>query len=263
MSDRTEIFTPPLGYALSYNGNFTSFLIPSLRPYTRDQLILGLGDTDIFTVPVGFRGSLGVAATNVTGAAITILRKIKIGGIYYTLSSTPGVNVPTRAAGSGSGGDILCAPYTNTFWLEENEIFSFNPSGAGVKLFWQSWVCNKNEGIQSPRILALQNGNNTLYTCPAGKVSIINGVSTPTNPLTIANYSGGPRVYTLYVVKNGDVPNVNNQLLATFNLANNTSSQIGPSVVLTLAAGDSIVINSDSGAGTQTTALENILEIPA
>jgi len=110
--------------------------------------------------------------------------------------------------------------------------------------------------VRTVKLTSLSAGNNTLYTCPAGKTCYIGGFSTIFNTsgsagVNYINNSGSARTIMYYLVRSGGSPGLTNCLY--FSAVNGIANlSVGPAAIsAVLTAGDSIVINTDSAASGQ------------
>ena len=87
-------------------------------------------------------------------------------------------------------------------------------------------------------------------TVPSGKVALPSSGSSGAQFITILNFSGADRLYTIWVVPNGSSPDATTQIRWTTALANGGSNTYSLNA-LHLFPGDSIMVQSDSGAADQ------------
>lgn len=197
-------------------------------------------------------------AQNTASSNTRIIRSIKISGSYYFTNAGNFIS---------SGGNIIAGfePMINP-----GESFAINIAQPGMNFQYTVIEIEISSPLKAPRLTNFINGNNTLYTCPAGANAIILNATVPSAAnigngtglqgcVGYSNNSGGSRTLTTYIVPNGDSPSSTNQISpATVIINTNTNSPITPVV---LNPGDFISFSTDSNASTQF-GWANILEIP-
>lgn len=244
-----------VGLAASMVGGAMT-LVPSAKVAQNIYLVSANGENDLYTVPAGMRASISISISNFTGVSITETPQIKVSGTYYqVLASTA-----TGTAGFGP------SPVGTTFggWpiLEAGETFAINTSAAGLNIFGFVVTFKNTEALKSPKLLTLTSGNNTVYTCPVGKIAILTNFGSGGNPPhRVMNATGVSVSYFWYYVPNGSSPSTTNQLgpplsTATNVAYNSTGNQSA------LVAGDSLVVNTTSSAAGQVAYIENLEELP-
>lgn len=221
------------------------------------------GDYDFGTVPAGEKWMLiGVSHYNPTGGTLVYTPQFKRGGTYYTTHT--GQSVATTVSGSLS-----------TIWLpilEEGEALSVNTNGAGLRLEFVVLKFKSTATIQSYTILNLANGDNKLFECPAGysalAFSMTNtggflNINASASLIALLNKSGGARtVYACRVASGGSpaAPGAGSNALGASSLVSNTSTWTMPgSATLGFTPGDSLWINTNSGASGQICSIKIIL----
>lgn len=205
------------------------------------------GNNDVYTVPANRAAVVfSLTVANFGANNPTYFPQFKTGGTYYQI-----------AAGVAVGATPQNAIVVNvtTLFLSAGEILSLNANATGMSAWFSviefdSATTNITRGL----ITTLSNGNNTLYTVPAGKTSRFMpriGVATAANLLggaiSIANNSGGALTYICYAVPSGGSTGVTNE----FNSASITN--LGTALHDgNLSAGDFIVVNTSAGTAGQT-----------
>lgn len=226
------IYIPTLGVGvlnpLSIPINFTSIsgkTVAYTVPSNRKAIVIGAGTTN----------------SSIT-TAITSTYYIRIGATDYLYSATT-VNSPLNSYGNIQ----TVAAY---FVLEAGESFVINHSAAGLTQWARIIEFDSETNLKSARLLSMNVGNNTLYTCPALKYSEVIGAQA-TLASTFFQYindSGGARNITGNLVKSGDAVSTANQIIA--------SASVNPGVKnmtlnAYLNAGDFLNINTDANTSIQ------------
>jgi hypothetical protein len=204
---------------------------------------LGATTTDLYTVPAGKRAVISVSMHhNTNAAACTIQQMLKAASVYYPL----GGQVSVAAGGINSNGSFL-------YVFEAGESWAITTSVSGLNLWGRIVEFDNDAPLKSGRVLTLLNGDNLLYTAPAGKtVYVQGGIWLPpaqAPSMNIINASGATRTFSSFgtaagVTASSTGARVHNGVA----IANNA---IGFCVVPpNLGAGESIVFTSDgAGAG--------------
>lgn len=231
-------------------------LIKSLKVGAVINQALASGDNLLYTVPSGKRAMFGGTVTNFSGGAITVNEYVRISGTDYHM----GASGPATSFANSSTTAITVG---NTYpVMEAGDVVNFNVSGAGLHGFFFAMVFDATEGLKSPRLLTLASGDNTVYTCPSGKIAFLMNNALGNAPIRMINKSGGSRTITWNVVPFGGSPATANKLSLAATVTNNTvNNQALASVAL--AAGDFISINSDSSASGQVAYVLELIEIAA
>lgn len=199
---------------------------------------LASGTTDVYTVPTGKKALIiGISLHNQTGSTITYSFSAKISETYYRLSSNQSI-----ASGTGqSSYNDICSTCLNA-----GESLAITTDVAGLNLFVKILEFNSSAPIYTTRLLTLDAGNNTLYTCPSGKMAWLlasGGGMSFLNYGTFYWYNSTASAvnYTWYVVPNGQSPSTSNRIYGQASLSANSRSVIN--AYINLNAGDSIVLN--------------------
>jgi len=238
-----------------YYGSAYGFADGSVTPTNVRSSNLASGTTDIFTVPAGKRFILSsLNATTTNGTATTGYALLKTNGTYYRWSTS--AVLPTNTLSAISIGS------DNSF-LEAGESIAINSTLVGVNANTTGILFSTNCPAYTPRLLALSAGNNTFYTCPAGKCAVnmplpnLPGVATPSMMGIYINDSGSTRTIGFYVVPSGGSPDFSiHQLVRT--VADKWFYTLYSGV---LFPGDSLVISTDANTATQWVRL-TVVEIP-
>ena len=203
----------------------------------------GTGDIDIYTVPAGKRTILMAGITDKWAAGnVTEQFQIKISGTYNHVNKANTTTPPSQAQG-------FYFPI-----LEAGESFSVNTSASGINIWFNGIEFDADASIKGARILNLANGDNTLYTCPAGKNAVISRYSVlfMVNNSGIASYneSGANRILYFNAVPSGGSPSAANKFIKDFTVTNAASVSFSNETIC-LNPGDYINCNTDGGTAGQ------------
>jgi len=242
-------YLPP---ASIFAGSAYGFSANSVTPTNIRSANLGVGTTDLITVPAGKRllvASCHVTTTNAAAGAVYL--QLKTNSVYYRFSAsgTPAV-----------GAQLLVGVYSETFLFEPGEGLSISNATAGANVYANGFLFPTNLNVYSPRLFTV-GLTNLLYTCPAGKCAVgLPGLSTlftttrdisgnPGLTATYINDSGSSRTPTFYLVPSGDSPSgFNAQLTASIA---DKSRQIYIAGGGVLFPGDSLACALDATTATQ------------
>lgn len=208
------------------------------------------GNNDVYTVPANRSAIvLGLTVANFGANNPNFYMQFKSGGTYYQFS-------PSQAVGATPSNSAVVN--VQNVLLLAGEILSLHADAIGMSAWFKviefdSATTNITRGF----ITSLANGNNTLYTVPAGKTARPTphlGVGVAANllygQLGVFNISGGALNYAVYAVPNGGSPGVTNEFATLTGIASGAVfSAIVPD---NLGAGDFIVVNTSGGGATQT-----------
>jgi hypothetical protein len=204
-----------------------------------------VGNNVLYTVPAGKKALLFNTSTRFhnNNAVSMVGHKPAIlsGGVYYPISTWGNATVGQYSLASGT-----------SFCLEAGESMVEVIDGAnGFTVGYILMEFDDTAPMRTVRVENLALGNNTIYTCPAGKTAT--GVSSTwreTAPATsLANYSGASRTYIPYFVPNGLAADATTQMLAATALSDKTITNYTCSS--NMEEGDSIVINTNNGTAGQ------------
>lgn len=208
---------------------------------------LPIGDNDLYTVPVGKKLLVfsNYRIYNQGIGTLTTYPEIKSGGNYYRINNNISVLV---------NGTSLQQPNSSPIILNAGESWALNvATNNGLNGFFSAIQFDASNLLSSSKILALVNGNNTIYTVPVGKTAMILDGSTNllnyNGSTQVINTSGGAISYTYYIVPNGGSPDATNQATNAISISNNVNQ--GNNISSSLNAGDSVVVNSPSAAAGQ------------
>lgn len=230
--------------------NSLNGLIPSLPFFTWLKYIRGAisnslaSNNDVYTVPSGKKAivtSGRIYNTNVA-TAVTYFN-LKVSGTYYRIS-------PNTSTSTGAGSNVN----VGIIWFILNawESISLDSDKTGVNCNIAIVEFNDSVPVNTAKILSLSNGNNTLYTVPSGKSTVLLNLITlvPNSNVQVANFSGGSLNYIYYAVPNGGTPDSTNQVLPS--TANANRAVLSNNTIWTMNAWDFIVVNTSSGNSGQT-----------
>jgi hypothetical protein len=211
----------------------------------------GAGDLVVYTCPAGKKAFVGlVAVFNTSGGALNAILRVKDGASSYRMGAT-------TATGAGASNFLGT---NNIFLLEAGQSLVVNVDGAGLNIFPNIAEFDNTAPITSIRNNALVNGNNTLYTCPAGKSAFLINSSISNNPLCVsgsiwvANESGGALNYISYCVPSGQAVGSAYQQVAATSVANNAINTVNFGSP-PLSAGDFVVLNTSGGGAGQSASI--------
>lgn len=208
------------------------------------------GTVDWYTCPTGKRAAVMSFSYCLASGSGTITPMLKSGGIYYNLNSA------LTASTIGTSGLV------NLLVLDANESFSTNQSSATINVWVSIMEYDSDISLKTIKLLSLVNGNNTIYTCPAGKSAIFMGSNicpcdaTATLPRVVNywNNSGGTRNIQVYHVPSGGAASSSNLILPNGPQAVTTGSFLTNQIAQNcMNVGDFIVINTDAATATQFT----------
>lgn len=215
---------------------------------------LPTGNNDLYTCPANKRAMvLASTAYNASAGTITVFEQVKISGTYYNL---------TQPIGAGTG--VITSSGATAYVLEANEILSVNTATtAGLNIWYAVYEFDNTAALKTVKLTSFINGDNTLYTVPAGKTAFIidligQGNSPSTAGFIYFQKSGGTINLSVNVVNSGGSPASTNLIKPTTSINQSTRTLILGSI--TLGAGDFINVNSGSTNGTQIF-WANILEL--
>lgn len=226
---------------------------------------LASGHNDLYTVPTGRRAYVSaVYGYNGNGSAGTYFTERKVASTYYRA----GVTTLSIAAGASASSSDRAGTF-NDVMLEAGESLSVNCSVANFNIIAAVIEFDATSPLKQGYKLGLSTGDNTLYTCPAGKVAMLVGLSARglVMPVSTASadvqvHDGSTRNYVLYFVPSGGSPGTSNKVRDFGNpgSAPRSSGNAGNGAVL--VAGDTVVLNIDGGAAAQS-AWIYVLELDA
>lgn len=210
--------------------------------YPRAFINTSSGDNTVYTVPTG-KSAYVIAgrAHNTAGSSRTLYTGIEVSSTVYRMSSNISV-------GAGLDQDLQ-----GGFVLNAGEKLIVNSTGTVVNISFQIIEFEKGN-LKTSRVLSLSNGDNTIFTVPAGKTAMIvnpsgthidNGAS-----VNVVNDSGGALNYQVYNVPNGGSSGSTNLMSQSTAVNDNTRTDF--SFATSLDAGDFIVVNTSGGTTTQT-----------
>lgn len=221
---------------------------------------LALGDNDIYTVPTGKRALIGQpVAYNASAGTIAWFTEIKVSGTYYRLGPTTSSTTLLGSATSNNAGIIL----------EAGEIIAVNlATTAGLNVQFPVIEFDASASLKSVKVLGPATGDNTLYTCPAGKSAVVLSQvgAIPLDAIVGTGLSGsiyfccdagGTRNVKIFSVASGGASATTNQLSGATGFGASTRGTLGFNGAL--GAGDFLVVNVDVGNAAQIT-WANILE---
>lgn len=203
---------------------------------------LATGDTDLYTVPSGRRAIVLYFDLYNGGAGNgTFTAQFKVSGTYYrmhtsnTLSAAASLNV-TSVVAILEAADVLAANLTTT---------------AGMNVWYGVIEFDDSAPLKGPRLLGPSTGDNTLYTCPAGKTATLVpplGIGTGGTIGLVAD-AGGTRTFFFNSVASGGSPGTTNRIGAA--VGPTASNRSNSTLMGSLGAGDFLNVNVDTGNAAQ------------
>jgi len=243
-------------FQLVYYGSQYGFTASNITPTNIRSGNLPLGTNDIFTVPAAKRLMLtafNISSTN--ASTITHYALLKTNGNYFRFS-IDGTATTGACNAIGNTGD--------NFLFEAGESIAISTTLNGANVSLAGLLFPTNAPMYSPRKLSLSVGNNTVYTCPAGKCALSPPIITePSNAgdtsvsAVLMNESGTTRSVSFYVVPSGGSPGGTN-IKFTKNAANKSFTSLPGEI---LFPGDFLVVATDASTATQWVRL-TVIEIP-
>lgn len=205
------------------------------------------GNVDLYTVPAGKKVFIAQCLCWARGTLVNCRLSINSGGTYYLLGTT------------STSATIQCLLPTFCIVLAGEKIAYNLSSAATVNTRLSFWEFDDDTPIVRGALFTLANGDNTVYTCPAGKQAlplsfhrdVANNVGN-TNTVNYWNGSGATRAISLYYVPSGGSPATTNRTW-TGNVSNNDGLLFTNNTLTfpVLNAGDSYVINTNANTATQ------------
>jgi hypothetical protein len=223
-----------------------SYAFPVLTNTSYPRVVatnLGVGDVDLYTAPAGRRAIIGTQHFwNPTAGTISLYLEVKDGSTYRRISDV--ATAPTLYGANLS--------YYAWWVLDAGDSLAVHASAAGLSFFGNIVEFDESVGLRTVCV-SLGIGNNTLYTVPSGRSAHVLPISPTTSAATslgnigIINDSGAARTITLYYTPNGG-----SAIQASYGgSVPNGGWKLDFATATTMQAGDSIVVNSDSGAAGQ------------
>lgn len=219
-------------------------ILPNLVFRNVYKNITATGNTDLYTCPTNKRAiACEIALFNNSGVTITsgFYATIKVSGTYY--QSTPAATVSNLTNGSRSSHYIL----------EAGETIAVNVNQQPCNVWGGVMEFDNTSNLKSAKLTAFVVGDNTVYTVPVGKTSVIlpntfTSCNGTIGTLSYGNSSGTTRSITFNVVNSGGSPGTTNQIAPTTSVPS-PNILFSPSITgFTMVSGDFFSINTD---GTQ------------
>ncbi len=214
------------------------------------------GDVDLFTSPANKRTLISAAGvSNNTLGTINWYAELKSGGNYYRLTTSAALLTHAFAASSAIG--II---------LEAGESISVHTDAIGLNIQIAAIQFANTSPLRTVKLLGAATGDNTLYTVPANKTASVLGVTmlAPANTSSIVYWvsdAGGSRLVLVCPTVSGDATACTAfgaNMLGFFSVGASTRLA-SASASMSLATGDFILVDVDTGAATQI-AWVNVLE---
>lgn len=211
-----------------------------------------IGDNPIVTVPAGKRYLMtGLTVVNASGSTIAAYLTVRVGAVTSRLL--------TISASIASGTNVNAYQFPTLF--EEGDIVGVNVTVAatGVYVRLRGVLFDATAPLRVARKLDTWiNGNNTVYTVPAGRSAMVVTTvpwmqDTATFRIVYHNTSGANTAVRVCAVPSGQTIAVKHSIGTTTNtstVATNASLSVGAGG-LTLSAGDSVVVTTNSASASQ------------
>lgn len=199
------------------------------------------GNNDAYTVPANRRAIvLTSSMRSGSGSTATIVQNWKISGTYYNTNFSAISLLTGTYLGDVSDGGFI---------MEAAESISFNSNQTAINLFAQIIEFDTTVALKTNKTLGATNGDQTIYTCPAGKKAAImtgNGqiLGMTNSGFLISNNSGGTIVSNIYLVPSGGSKGANNLYRGSISTTTGTATRITCGAIL--SAGDFIVWNCNT-----------------
>lgn len=227
------------------NNNAVSWLGPSyvgvnyVKVY---QNISSGSNVVLYTCPSGKRAyATNVMVHNSTAGTITGLFYIRVSGVDYQLGLGNAISANSSVGNSVSSGNGWNEV---NIILEPNESLVFN--GNGLNVFMTMFEYSDNVPVFTKKIINSANTDNTLYTVPANKISMLGVQTTHKNAVNWYN-AGATATATCYFVDSGNSPSASYIVGTGSSPAFLMLSSIGISSYLqgsaVLTAGDFVQVN--------------------
>jgi hypothetical protein len=237
--------------------------LPGFKLISAFQKGISIGTTDLYTAPAGKRAIVFPcygANANTAATNVSMTPKIKTGGNYFFMGQTVSI----------AQGVAMTPPNKNgTFILEPGESASVVVATSAVNTFGYPIIEYDNTvALKTSRVTSIASGNNTIYTCPSNTLAFvldINGqmaMGTQGGQLYYTNNSGGIVTINWFMVNSGGATGAGNNVSGSNVISNGTFNTAAGLVGLSMSAGDTIVISTNSATAGQC-AWVNVLECPA
>jgi hypothetical protein len=239
--------------------------IPLLPNPSTAQILasnIGTGDIDLYTVPAGKRALVECQVWNSTASSISYFAEVKIGATYYPLSA--------KQTLANTAGENANAFPLYPIVLEAGQKVAINTTGTGLNVTGTVYLFDNTGNLKSAVITTFIAGDNTVYTCPAGKTSYLVhgpaslGSTAATVPFIFGmNGAGATIAYKWNVVASGGSPGTSNQITISISSAATAGNPItfGRNVSAAFTPGDFISVNSGANTAGQI-AWVNVVEQP-
>ena len=209
--------------------------------------------TDVYTCPSGKRALvINESYYNNSGITLTGFSQVYYGSTYQKTSLSAANNARQQR--------------TLNYALEAGEKLnvSVTSANAGVNYWAKVIEFDAKVSLETAKLSTFINGDNTLYTCPAGKSAMVLGVTVApflggsgrggfNSRVMYTNFSGAGRTVSYNVVNSGDSVASSNAMGGAAVIANNsdTLSNTPCGATTLLNAGDFISFNTNSNASGQ------------
>lgn len=235
----SSAWTPSLG------GMWPLYGAKYKNPYLASAII---GNNDVYTVPAGRKAIvINFGFTNTSGGNVGVYPQLGISATYYKVGPTQTISTSTYFSGNFQQIPEMV--------LLAGDVLSFNCATTAGLVIWATVVeFSASSPVTTYRNMALANGDNTLYTVPAGISAMV------MRALAIGEWGGAgfwyymnssasPATLNWYNIPSGQSKgNATITTVASVVTAGTTARQAIASV---LAPGDVILVNTNLNLGGQ------------
>lgn len=200
---------------------------------------------DVYTVPIKYRAAFSLVGCSTTnGSSSTVFPVVVTNATYKRFNTTTTVTATAPAA----MGMVR-------FVLEEGETLQVVPSLPGMNVWAFGYLFRTNEIIKTLRLYSLAASTNTLYVCPTNTIAYppamtdTVGAITATLFLNYANFSGGARTISAWLVPLGSTVSDANLFINARSVSDQNIVNIG--IPRYLTEGDRVVIQTDATTDAQ------------
>lgn len=240
----SQIFNGIYGGSLS---PFGSVALPNCSVVPINSTNLGTGDHLLYTVPAGKKAFAFLTLHNPNGAGnivFTSTVSFDSGSTYKSL------NGPVTVA-AGASSTLACG-----YIYAAGDVIGVNTTTtSAANVMGIVYLLDSSSPLKSVNLTSFSDGNNTLYTCPAGKTAFLGfgygiAMSGNANASRVFVQTTATIAVKVHFVQTGGTPGSTNQV---YNNAAQTQAggPNGATGLWAMTAGDFINVNVATGASTQ------------